>query len=175
MVDHEERTSSPPPEALLIRRHRMAAGLSAADAASATNGKVSYRRWVQVEQGYVTKSGNRVPTTASDQALAHMAAVVGAKTDQLVGAGRVEAAEVLAVILADRESDIRERDIRDGNIIRQMAEYFEDESVSVEEKKAAAERFFKILPFYMIGQRPPRDLLKDDDPRGNGGDAAKGA
>lgn len=166
MDDQDGSTPQPPAEALLIRRHRMAAGLTSQAAAEATDGKVSYRRWAQIEQGFTIKAGKRVPTVASDQALAHMAAAVGVVPERLVEVGRAEAAEVLTVILEDRDVSAEGRQRSDQQIVRMMAEYFEDESVSPDEKRIMAERFFRVLPYYVAGQRPPRDILDDVPPNG---------
>lgn len=163
-MDDQGPELKPPPEAVLVRRRRMAAGLTVQAAAQATEGSVSHRRWTQIEQGFVLKGGRRVRTTASDQALAHMGAVVEARPDELTAAGRPEAAEVLQLILDARVDHERARARRDGDIVRQMADYFEDESVPPDEKRRLAEKFLTLFPYYIAGQRPPRGLLDDDDP-----------
>lgn len=170
MADHDEQDPKPPPEALLIRRRRMVLGWSTAEAAAATDGQVSPRRWVQIEQGYVGKGGARVPTTASDSVLAHMAAALGVTPEQLIEVDRQESAEVLRMIVAERGVIEREHTRQDREILRRMAEFFEDDSVSADEKRIMAERFFRVLPYYVAGQRPPRELLaaEDDDPPANG-------
>jgi transcriptional regulator with XRE-family HTH domain len=76
-----------PAEALLIRRARMARRMSPEDAAPLA-GVIKSRRWRQIEQGH----------PASDEVLAHMAAVTGVDPEQLEQAGRKEAAEILREI-----------------------------------------------------------------------------
>lgn len=76
-----------PPEALLIRRARMARALSPEEAAPLAK-VIGARRWRQIEQGQ----------PAGDDVLAHMAAAVGASPEQLGETGRTEAAEVLREI-----------------------------------------------------------------------------
>ncbi|MFC6885325.1 MULTISPECIES: hypothetical protein [Actinomadura] len=172
-MDEHAGEAPAPPEALLIRRHRMAAGLTVADAAAATDGRVSYRRWVQIEQGYVLKKGQRQATSGSDAALAHMAAVVGVRPGQLRELGKEEAAEVLAVILAERASREREREQRDQDKVREMADYFEDDSVPMETRRKTAERFFKMLPYFILGQKPPQELLSGEEEPPSGSDGTK--
>ena len=84
---------NPPPEAVLIRRARLAAKLSPEDAAPQT-GVIKARRWRQIEQG--TAGGK--PSRGEDDVIAHMAAVVGVTPDQLTEAGRAEAGEILREI-----------------------------------------------------------------------------
>ena len=86
-------TETRPPEAVLIRRARLASKLSPEDAAPQT-GVIKARRWRQIEDG---AAGGR-PTRGEDDVIAHMAAVVGVTPDQLTEAGRSEAAEILREI-----------------------------------------------------------------------------
>lgn len=94
-------SETPPPEALLIRTAREAAGMTAAQAAGATKGAVSVSAtyWRDVERGYGGRRGQRVPVRASDRLLAAMAHVTGVTPDQLAGAQRENAARVLTEIL----------------------------------------------------------------------------
>ena len=87
----------PPPEAVVIKRARQARRLTPEHAAPLT-GKIGARRWRQLESGW---DGSK-PAFAEDDVLAHMAAAVGAIPEQLEGAGRDEAAEVLREILRQR-------------------------------------------------------------------------
>jgi hypothetical protein len=53
----EPDTPSPPPEARLIRTSREAAGMTAAQAAHASDGAVSATYWRDVERGYGGRRG----------------------------------------------------------------------------------------------------------------------
>jgi Helix-turn-helix domain len=92
-------TPAPPPEALLIRIARKAAGLTAEAAAKSTGGMVSPVYWRDVERGYGYRRGERVPARASDRVLAHMAYAVRVAPGRLVKSGRADAAAVLDEIL----------------------------------------------------------------------------
>jgi hypothetical protein len=90
-----------PPEAEVIRLARMAAKLSPDEAAAKVReagGKISASYWRDVERGHGGRRGLRVTTRASDERLAQMAQAVGVTPDQLAGAGRPDAATVLAVM-----------------------------------------------------------------------------
>ena len=68
----------------------------AAEASRAHDGRgVSAAYWRDIERGYGGRRGKRVPTRASDRALAAMARVVGVTPAQLADAGRGDAARVL--------------------------------------------------------------------------------
>ena len=92
-----------PPEAEVIRLARLAADMTAEDAAQASrahDGKgVSAAYWRDVERGRGGRRGQAVPVRASDRALAAMARVVGVTPAQLAGQGREDAARVLGEIL----------------------------------------------------------------------------
>jgi len=92
-----------PPEAEVIRLARLAADMSAQDAAEASRAHdgrgVSAAYWRDVERGYGGRRGQRVPTRASARALAAMARVVGVEPPQLAVVGREDAARVLEEIL----------------------------------------------------------------------------
>jgi transcriptional regulator with XRE-family HTH domain len=90
---------APPPEALLIRTAREAAGMTAAQAAAATNGAVSATYWRDVERGHGGRRGKQAPARASARLLAAMAEITGATPDQLKKAQREDAARVLEEIL----------------------------------------------------------------------------
>lgn len=90
---------APPPEAVVIRRARLAKGMTV-DAAAAKlsemlGAKFSTSRWSQIETGYRSAGDRRIPQSAPDGRLAQMAMIVGASPDQLREAGRSEAAEIL--------------------------------------------------------------------------------
>lgn len=94
----EQGTPEPPPEAVLIRRARQARGLTRAEAAERSS-VVKASRWGQIENGYVMKAGQPVPTKAGDMQLAHMARTVGVSAERLDEVGRHDAAEILREIL----------------------------------------------------------------------------
>jgi hypothetical protein len=95
----EPETPAAPPEARLIRTAREAAGMTATQAAQATEGAISATYWRDVERGYGGRRGQRAPARASDMTLAAMARVTGVTPGQLAGAHREEAARVLTEIL----------------------------------------------------------------------------
>jgi hypothetical protein len=100
---------SPPAEAVLIRRARKAAGLTAEAAAArlrASGGKISATYWRNVENGYGGRRGKRVPVTARDETLAFMAATVTVTPAQLEAAGRAAAAAILRAMSARRLADL---------------------------------------------------------------------
>ena len=109
---------APPPEAVLIRRARLASKLSPEQAAPLT-GVIGARRWRQIEAGYAGKRRS----VAEDDILSHMAAVVGVTAEQLAEAGRAEAAEILREIQrrraasTERERELPEVDPRERRII----------------------------------------------------------
>lgn len=84
---------SPPAEATLIATAQKSSRLSNRKAAKKAG--MSEGRWRQIIQGYQTVSGVHVPVSAPAETLARMAQVVGATPDQLVEAGRDDAAEAL--------------------------------------------------------------------------------
>lgn len=91
-----------PPEAGVIKLARKAAGMTAESAALATKERgrkgVGATYWRDVERGSGGRRGERVSVRASDEALADMALVVGVEPDQLAGAGRKGAAQLLVEI-----------------------------------------------------------------------------
>jgi transcriptional regulator with XRE-family HTH domain len=88
---------SPPPEAVLLRRVREAAGLKLP--AVAREAGVSVARWSQVENGYETRAGMRRPVRARAGTLAHMAAALPLSPERLATEGeRPDAADVLREI-----------------------------------------------------------------------------
>jgi transcriptional regulator with XRE-family HTH domain len=106
-----------PPEARLLRRKRIARGLSPAQAAELTG--VSGSTYRQVENGYhIPARGLKVPKIAPPETLAKMLHAFGATPRELIKAGRADAAEILEGIIleeaavtqaAERPADDRER------------------------------------------------------------------
>lgn len=90
-------TPAVPPEALLIRRARLAAGLKVHEAA--VRAGMSPTRWTQIETGHETRRGKQAPAFAPDGRLAAMARVVGVTPQELAEAGRKDAAGVLDEML----------------------------------------------------------------------------
>ena len=85
------------PEGRLISAAANASGLSVRRLAA--NANVSETRWRQVARGWQPDaSGNPVPAKASAETLARMAWVVGVTPEQLVEAGRGDAAGLLATM-----------------------------------------------------------------------------
>lgn len=95
---------APPPEAEVIRVARLARGLSPEVAAERTPVRLGGGRWRHIEQGY-TRRTPFTPTTAPAKTLAHMANVVGVDPEQLEGAGREDAAEILREIRRQEAAD----------------------------------------------------------------------
>ena len=146
----------PPPEAVVIRRAREAAGLSPEEAAARLKIKLRGSRWRQIEAGYVRVQGENRPTRASDSTLAHMAYDLSVEPQELDHAGRHEAAEVLRTI--------KRREARQGSPRQtDIAAYFRDQSIPIDERRRVAEELWRILPFVFRGEEPP-----PNSGRGNG-------
>ena len=95
---------SPPPEAVLIRRVRTAAGMGIPEAARRAG--VSVARWSQVENGRETRKGVVRPVRAKPGTIAHMADAVGIDAGRLEAEGqRPDAAAVLREM--DRPAPLR--------------------------------------------------------------------
>ncbi|MFB7115168.1 hypothetical protein [Streptomyces sp. NPDC056291] len=86
----------PPPEGALIKAGLKLRRLSARKAAEQAG--MSDARWRQITSGYQSVSGSRIPVRAPAETLARMALVAGVTPDQLTGAGRGDAAEILREI-----------------------------------------------------------------------------
>lgn len=163
----------PSPEGELIRRAREAYIPRMSLKAAAAKVGISVEYWGYVERGYQPGGRGQPPkkVVPSKQALAQMAYAVEIKPEELDDVGREDAAELLREI-ARRQRAREEVDAgksrNDQAIVRQMAEFFEDESIPPEEKRIMAERFFRVLPYYLTGQRPPRELLTEDESPENG-------
>lgn len=107
---------APPPEAVLIRIAREAAGLSITEAARrvseiSPDAQVSTARWSQIEQGYEIRAGRPRKVTAKPGMFAHMAAAVGLTSQRLQEEGvRPDATPVLAEIERSRKGARQEPD-----------------------------------------------------------------
>lgn len=94
---------APPPEAVLIRRAREAAGLNASQAAAATGGVVTPQWWRTVERGSGTSRSQVILQRGSARTIAHMAAAIqGITPADLAACGREDAAAVLEDIQHQR-------------------------------------------------------------------------
>ena len=90
----------PPPEAQLIRQLREAPPkMSKRQAAHAAG--MSEAWWRSLENGYKHFRGTPYPERGNAQAIAKMARAVGATPQQLVAAGREDAAAELVAMLAE--------------------------------------------------------------------------
>lgn len=94
-----------PPAAQLVARARKARGLTPEQAAAQLPANIAIKggRWRQIEQGYIAKRGERVPTEADATQLAHMAAVVGVAPHQLDEIESTDAADILREIVRQAE------------------------------------------------------------------------
>lgn len=95
----------PPPEATIIRRAREARGLSPEEAATRVPLRLGGTRWRQIEVGYERRDPFKA-TRAPARTLAHMALIVGVGPDELSGADRSDAAEVLREILKQQAAAV---------------------------------------------------------------------
>jgi hypothetical protein len=91
-------TTSPPPEATLIRQRREGFVPKLSIRAAAKKIGLSEGRWRQIESGYQTPTaGVQTPVIAPAETLARMAHVVGVTADELRSADRADAASLLEV------------------------------------------------------------------------------
>jgi transcriptional regulator with XRE-family HTH domain len=98
--DAMETVPAPPPEGVLIRLAREAAGLRVADVARKAG--VSIARWSQIENGRETRAGVVKPVRSKPGTLAHMANAVGVTPERLETEGeRPDAARVLREIVRE--------------------------------------------------------------------------
>jgi transcriptional regulator with XRE-family HTH domain len=87
-----------PPEAVVIRLAREAAGIRVAEAAERAG--VSIARWSQIEAGSEVRHGKAGPVTGRPGTIARMAHAVGIGPDRLeTEGGRPDAAEILREIM----------------------------------------------------------------------------
>jgi transcriptional regulator with XRE-family HTH domain len=84
---------SPPPEAVILRLARKAAGITSPSAASAVG--ISKARLSQIETGSERRLGVYRPVSGKDSTIARLAAFLGVSPDRLDNAGRGDAAAVL--------------------------------------------------------------------------------
>lgn len=90
-------TPQPPPEAVVLRLARKAAGRRSPEVARAAG--ISKARLSQIENGYETRFGQRRPVQGKDGTIAHLAATLGVGPERLEEAGRPDAAAVLREML----------------------------------------------------------------------------
>lgn len=93
-------TPQPPPEAVLIREHRLAIVPRLSMREAARRAGISSPWWRVLETGIRRTHGHDFPESANEETLARMAQVVGATPAELRTAGREDAAEILEKILA---------------------------------------------------------------------------
>jgi transcriptional regulator with XRE-family HTH domain len=93
-----------PPEAVLIRLAREAAGIPVAAAAKGAG--VSVARWSQIESGSEIRHGNVSPVNGRAGTIARMAAEVGVTPERMAAEGhRPDAAEILREIRRQAEPE----------------------------------------------------------------------
>ena len=93
-----------PPEGKLIAEALARSGISIRQAAK--RAKISYGRWRQIASGYQNVSpGSFARVRAPAATLARMASVAGVTPDQLTGAGRADAAEILRTLTAEPDDE----------------------------------------------------------------------
>lgn len=170
MAQANAKEIRPPAEAALIKRHRLAKGLSVPRAAALTGGVVSASRWTQIEQGYMARQGGRYPTSASDSVLAHMAAVVDVSPEQLEGLGKREAADVLRTILERRPQ--HQPEVPAPPDLQRIVDFFADPNVPAERRRRVASRFLAVMPYIARGEPVPPELLNDDNGENSGRETA---
>lgn len=120
--------AGPPPEGALISAALKRRRLSAR--AAAPRAGISETRWRQITSGYQTVSGQRIPVRAPDDTLARMAQVAGVTPEELIEAGRAEAADELRSLPTDDEPPGRataeELEARVERLERELAELREE-------------------------------------------------
>lgn len=155
----------PPPEMVVIRRARLARGLSLDEAASGvaelSGTRFSASRWSQLETGYRVSASGTILQLAKDGRLAQMAYVVGVAPEQLERAGRQEAAEVLRELIRQKRSGEAgpATSSRGAPSPAEIADWFRNTDVPIAERRRVAERFLDVLPYLMRGQEPPPDAM----------------
>ncbi|NJP44551.1 hypothetical protein [Actinacidiphila epipremni] len=88
-----------PPEGLLIKRAQTALQISQREAAR--RARLSEARWRQLVSGFQLVQRAKVPVRSPDKTLARMARAVGVTAEQLVDAGREDAAAALLEVEAE--------------------------------------------------------------------------
>lgn len=154
----------PTREGVILRRARLARGLSldeaAAGLAKLSNTRFSATRWSQLEAGYKATKDGPVLQVPTDGRLAQMAFVVGLHPGQLDEAGRHEAAQVLREMHRQRtHSDQATEPPQPATRVRDVAEeaatYFQDEDIPIEERRATAARFLELAAAMLRGEPLP--------------------
>lgn len=163
----------PPPEAVLIRRARLARGLSLDEAArlvaDLSGTRFSASRWSQLETGYRIAHGTSVPQRAKDGRLAQMAYVVGLQPSQLEDVGKREAAEVLRELTRQEQrrgqasATTTEEAPRQRSGASEAAKYFRDTSIPIEQRARDAARFLEVLSYLLRGEEPPPARQLDEE------------
>lgn len=102
-----EQARTQPPEGSLIAAALKRSTLS--QRAAAKKAGISDVRWRQIVAGYERKGGMDIPVQAPPETLARMARTVGVTPDQLVQAGRQDAADELRAIIASADKGVRHR------------------------------------------------------------------
>lgn len=163
-----------PSEGVLLRRARMARGLSLEEAArrlaKMSGAGFSASRWSQLESGYRIVGGEAIPQRALDGRLAQMAYVVGLAPEQLEDVDRAEAAQILRELLRQRDEsgEDQQEPPTVPPSIAELTAYFRDSRVPLEVRQQRAIDLFRVLPYFMRGEEPPE--ITDD-----AGDAGRGS
>jgi len=98
----------PPAEALLIRQRREATMPPISRRQAAAMAGISASQWSDIERGSKKAGhGTVIPIRATAETLARIARAVGATADDLVAAGRGDAADLLQA--AEQDRDLRQR------------------------------------------------------------------
>lgn len=173
-MPESDRLPAPTPEGDLIRRAREAYIPRLSLRAAASRVGISVEYWGHVERGYRPGDRGRPArrVVPGAQTLAQMAYAVEVAPQELADVGRTDAADILREIHRRQRARQAAAPGEDAEIVRRMAHYFEDPEVSADDKRRLAERFLRVLPYYVAGQVPPRELLDDDHPGRAGGSAA---
>lgn len=138
----------------LLKRSRLARAMAVTDAAQAAG--MSHQNWSRIEQG---KARTLTPGT-----LARMADVVGVASSELKERGHEEAAAILERIERERPTG-HQQGASSRPTAEQIAAWFRDESIPIDERRRVAERFLDVLPFLMRGQEPPPAAKPAEDKR----------
>lgn len=172
---------APQPEGVLIRRARMARGLSlegaAARMAEMADGQTfSASRWSQLETGYRFVNGQPIVQRAKDERLAQMAYIVGLDPVQLEEAGRVEAAAILRELERQKDRAKRQQEKPAPPSVppslNAITAYFRDARVPLAERQRRAVELFQALPYYMRGEAPPEISNEDGNGKSFGRETA---
>lgn len=94
-----------PPEARLIDEAQKSATPKISARKAAALAGLSEGRWRQIVKGYQSTGTGYIPVIAPDETLARMAAAVGVTADELVDAGRENAAALISVAVSAESRD----------------------------------------------------------------------